>query len=115
MFDAQLDKAFAIADTDHLLTYGTTIKQHKVTGPRTGGGTCLTVGRRLPVIGATSAADILKTSSDFPDPTINTYSLFAQDEISWSKWTFLPGPALRLHRAQAAHHRRIPGHRGRQR
>jgi hemoglobin/transferrin/lactoferrin receptor protein len=30
-------------------------------------------------------------SSDFPDPTINTYSLFAQDQISWNKWTFLPG------------------------
>ena len=30
-------------------------------------------------------------ASDFPDPTINTYSLFAQDQISWSQWTFLPG------------------------
>ena len=29
--------------------------------------------------------------SDFPDPTINTYSLFARDEIRWNNWTFLPG------------------------
>ena len=28
--------------------------------------------------------------NDFPDPTINTYSLFAQDQITWDKWTFLP-------------------------
>lgn len=27
---------------------------------------------------------------DFPDPTINSYALFAQDQISWNDWTFLP-------------------------
>ncbi|MDI2591574.1 TonB-dependent receptor [Pseudomonas sp. 681] len=91
VFDAQLDKAFSIADTEHLLTYGTTIKQQKVTGSRSGNGTCVAVGRGCTAIGAVSPADVLKKSSDFPDPTINTYSLFAQDQISWNKWTFLPG------------------------
>jgi hemoglobin/transferrin/lactoferrin receptor protein len=91
VFDLQLDKSFSIADTEHLLTYGTTLKQQKVTGSRSGNGTCLAVGRGCTAIGATSAADVLKKSSDFPDPTINTYSVFAQDQISWNKWTFLPG------------------------
>ena len=91
VFDAQADKSFAIADTDHTITYGTTIKQDKVTGLRTGSGTCLTVAGACRVIGAPSAADTLKPASDFPDPTINSYSLFAQDQISWGNWTFLPG------------------------
>ncbi|MBK5517372.1 TonB-dependent receptor, partial [Pseudomonas sp. TH10] len=91
VFDAQADKAFAVAATDHLVTYGTTFKQDKVTGLRTGDGTCLSVGGACRVIGAPSAADTLTPASDFPDPTINTYSLFAQDQISWNNWTFLPG------------------------
>ncbi|MDR9753544.1 TonB-dependent receptor [Pseudomonas sp. SZMC_28357] len=91
VFDAQADKAFAMADTDHLVTYGTTIKQDKVTGLRTGSGTCLTVFGACRVIGAPSAADALRPASDFPDPTINSYSLFAQDQISWGNWTFVPG------------------------
>jgi hemoglobin/transferrin/lactoferrin receptor protein len=93
ILDAQLDKAFSIGATDHLLTYGTTLKQQKVTGQRSGGetcastagfGTCRAVGQALP-------ANTLAPSSDFPDPTINTYSLFAQDQIRWNDWTFLPG------------------------
>ncbi|WP_207285456.1 MULTISPECIES: TonB-dependent receptor [unclassified Pseudomonas] len=91
VFDAQLDKAFSLADTEHLLTYGTTIKQQKVTGSRSGNGTCLAVFGSCRTLGAVSTADVLKKSSDFPDPTVNTYSLFAQDQISWDKWTFLPG------------------------
>lgn len=91
VFDAQADKAFAIADTDHVVTYGTTLKQDKVTGLRTGSGTCLTVFGACRVIGAPSATDTLKPASDFPDPTVNSYSLFAQDQISWGNWTFLPG------------------------
>ncbi|WP_433769256.1 TonB-dependent receptor [Pseudomonas putida] len=91
VFDAQLDKGFSIADTEHLLTYGTTLKQQKVTGSRSGNGTCLAVGRGCTAIGAISTADVLKKSSDFPDPTINTYSVYAQDQISWNNWTFLPG------------------------
>lgn len=91
VFDAQLDKAFSLADTEHLLTYGTTIKQQKVTGSRSGNGTCLAVFGSCRTLGAVSTADVLKKSSDFPDPTVNTYSLFAQDQISWDKWAFLPG------------------------
>lgn len=91
VFDAQLDKAFAIADTDHVLTYGTTIKQQKVTGLRTGSGTCVAVFGSCRAMGADSPADRLKPSSDFPNPTINSYGLFAQDEIRWNDWTFLPG------------------------
>ncbi|QRY78155.1 TonB-dependent hemoglobin/transferrin/lactoferrin family receptor [Pseudomonas sp. PDNC002] len=91
VFDLQLDKAFALGDTDHLLTYGTTLKRQKVTGYREGTGTCLAVGRGCTAIGAPSASDTLARSSDFPDPTIDTYGLFAQDEIRWNAWTFLPG------------------------
>ncbi|KAF1012247.1 MAG: Hemin receptor [Pseudomonas fluorescens] len=92
VFDAQLDKAFSIGDTDHVVTYGTTLKQQKVTGSREGSATCLAVGGGCTAIGApsTTASDSVKKASDFPDPTINTYSLFAQDQIAWDKWTFLP-------------------------
>lgn len=91
VFDAQLDKVFSVADTDHALTYGATIKQQKVTGSRSGNGVCLAVGVGCPAVGAISTRDVLAKASDFPDPTINTYSLFAQDQISWDKWTFTPG------------------------
>ncbi|EFQ61436.1 TonB-dependent heme receptor [Pseudomonas fluorescens WH6] len=92
VFDAQLDKAFSLGATDHQVTYGTTLKQQKVTGSREGSATCLTVGSGCTAIGAPSpsASDSVKRASDFPDPTINTYSLFAQDQIAWDKWTFLP-------------------------
>nr|WP_314484857.1 TonB-dependent receptor [uncultured Pseudomonas sp.] len=91
VLDAQADKAFHLGDTDHLLTYGATVKHQKVTGSRSGSGTCLVVGRGCTAIGAPSPSDYLVKSSDFPDPTINTYSLFAQDQISWNNWTFMPG------------------------
>lgn len=93
IFDAQLDKAFSIADTEHLLTYGTTLKQQKVTGERSGSATCAAVGRTCTAIGApsTSSTDSLLPTSDFPDPTVNTYALFAQDQIKWGSWTFMPG------------------------
>ncbi|NBA94647.1 TonB-dependent receptor [Pseudomonas sp. R5(2019)] len=91
VFDAQLDKAFSIEGTDHLLTYGTTLKQQKVTGSRSGAGTCVKAGVGCTGAGADSPSDRLEKSSDFPDPTINTYSLFAQDEIRWNQWTFMPG------------------------
>lgn len=92
VFDAQLDKAFSIADTEHLLTYGTNIKQQKVTGYRSGTAVCLNVATNCPVIGGPSLmpADSLVKSSDFPDPTSNTYGVFVQDQIRWNDWTFLP-------------------------
>jgi len=93
VFDGQLDKSFAIAGTDHHLTYGTTVKQQKVTGLRTGTGVCMSVAAGCSAIGAisTNTSDTLTPASDFPDPTVNTYSLFAQDKIKWDPWTFLPG------------------------
>ena len=92
VFDAQLDKAFSLGATDHQVTYGTTLKQQKVTGSREGAATCLAVGAGCTAIGAPSPSpsDSVKKASDFPAPTINTYSLFAQDQIAWDKWTFLP-------------------------
>ncbi|MFK7426604.1 TonB-dependent receptor [Pseudomonas sp. Env-2] len=92
VFDAQLDKAFSLGETDHQVTYGTTLKQQKVTGSREGSASCLAIGAGCTAIGAPSpsASDSVKKASDFPDPTINTYSLFAQDQITWDKWTFLP-------------------------
>lgn len=93
IFDAQLDKAFSIADSEHLLTYGTTLKQQKVTGERSGTATCAAVLGTCRTIGAPSptASDGLAPNSDFPDPTVNTYALFAQDQIKWGDWTFTPG------------------------
>ncbi|KAF1311324.1 TonB-dependent receptor [Pseudomonas sp. SG-MS2] len=91
VFDAQLDKAFSIGQTDHLLTYGTTIKHEEVTGSRSGSGTCVAIGGSCTAIGQDSSRDGQALVSDFPDPTINTYSLFVQDEIRWNNWTFMPG------------------------
>lgn len=91
IFDAQLDKAFALASTDHVLTYGTTLKQQKVSGLRSGSGTCARVFGSCRVAGANSPGDGLAPTSDFPEPTITSYALFAQDQISWNDWTFLPG------------------------
>ncbi|KPX14553.1 TonB-dependent outer membrane heme receptor [Pseudomonas syringae pv. delphinii] len=91
VFDAQLDKAFSIASTDHVLTYGTTLKQQKVTGLRSGSGTCARVFGTCRVVGEDSPSDRLVATSDFPDPTITSYALFAQDQINWNDWTFLPG------------------------
>lgn len=88
--DTQLDKAFAVGSTEHLLTYGGRIKQQEVSGLRSGNATCLAASRTCPAVGADSPADRLQPSSDFPDPTVNTYSLFAQDEIRWNRWTLLP-------------------------
>lgn len=102
VFDAQLDKSFSLAQTDHSLTYGTTLKQQKVTGSRSGNGVCLAVGVGCSAIGAISTRDVLQKASDFPDPTINTYALFAQDQISWDKWTFTP--ALRYDYTQLKPH-----------
>ncbi|MFJ4429621.1 TonB-dependent receptor [Pseudomonas sp. NPDC089395] len=91
VFDAQLDKAFNIGQTDHLLTYGTTLKHEEVTGSRSGTGTCVAIGGGCTAIGQDSPRDGQALVSDFPDPTVNTYSLFVQDEIRWNNWTFLPG------------------------
>jgi hemoglobin/transferrin/lactoferrin receptor protein len=91
VLDAQLDKAFAVADSEHLLTYGATLKRQQVTGERSGHGTCLRVFGECRAVGDDSASDRLHRSSDFPDPTTYTASLFAQDQIAWGAWTLQPG------------------------
>jgi hemoglobin/transferrin/lactoferrin receptor protein len=91
VFDAQLDKAFTLAGTEHRLTYGTTLKRQQVTGERSGSGRCLQVFRQCRVVGADSPKDRLNAVSDFPDPTVHTASLFIQDQISREPWTLLPG------------------------
>lgn len=94
VFNAQLDKAFALGETDHLLTYGFNIKHQDVTGQRSGYGVCLqALGANCPSVGAISnnTGDTLTTQSDFPDPTVDVYGVFLQDEIRWNQWTFLPG------------------------
>lgn len=91
VFDLQLDKAFLLGETDHLLTYGASLKWQEVTGYRQGNGTCLAVGTGCAAIGDRSPIDSLVRSSDFPDPRIDTYAFFAQDEIRWNAWTLLPG------------------------
>ena len=90
ILDAQADKAFSIGSTDHLLTYGATFKRNEVTGSRSGTATCLTTGFGC-VTGQPNASGTLARVSDFPDPVVKTYSVFAQDEIRWNQWTFLPG------------------------
>ncbi|GAC1032918.1 TonB-dependent receptor [Pseudomonas sp. No.21] len=94
VLDTQLDKSFDIGETGHLLTYGLSVKHQEVTGQRTGSAYCYaSVGTCTNRVGQVSptASDSLSPQSDFPDPTIRTYGLFAQDEIRWNQWTFLPG------------------------
>lgn len=91
ILDTQLDKAFSVAQTEHVLTYGATLKQQKTTGERSGSGQCAQALGSCKEIGDDSPGDRLKPTSDFPDPTITSYGLFAQDEIRWNDWTFMPG------------------------
>ena len=91
VYDLQLDKAFDLAATQHRLTYGATWRHERITGSRHGTATCLTVGAKCPRPGADRPDSAQPRVSDFPDPTYDTYSLFAQDEIRWHDWTFLPG------------------------
>lgn len=89
-FDGQLDKAFSLGASDHALTYGATLKRQKITNLRSGYGICLANGRNC-TAGQPSPGDALAPESDFPDPTVDTYSVFAQDEIRLGNWSLLPG------------------------
>lgn len=90
IFDGQLEKAFTLGATGHDLTYGATLKRQKVTGLRSGYGTCVANGLNCRA-GSPSASDYLAPESDFPAPTVDTLSVFAQDEIRVGNWSFLPG------------------------
>jgi hemoglobin/transferrin/lactoferrin receptor protein len=89
-FDGQLEKAFALGAFEHDLTYGASFKQQKVTSLRSGHGTCVAAGVRCAPGGA-SSEDYLAPESDFPNPAVDTYSLFAQDDIRIGDWSLLPG------------------------
>ncbi|WP_295471286.1 TonB-dependent receptor [uncultured Pseudomonas sp.] len=91
IFDLQADKAFSLGATEHQLTYGATLKQQKVTGLRSGFGTCARVFGSCRAVGADSPGDRLLPTSDFPDPTLTSRALFIQDQIAWNAWTFTPG------------------------
>ncbi|WNW13582.1 TonB-dependent receptor [Pseudomonas sp. DTU_2021_1001937_2_SI_NGA_ILE_001] len=91
IFDLQADKAFSLGATEHQLTYGATLKQQKVTGLRSGSGTCARVFGSCRAVGADSPGDRLLPTSDFPDPTLTSRALFIQDQIAWNAWTFTPG------------------------
>lgn len=93
VIDVQADKSFALDASDHLLTYGTTLRRQKTTGSRSGTATCLdaTGACRPGGVGSPLPAQALVSQSDFPDPTVDTYALFAQDRIGWGQWTFTPG------------------------
>ena len=90
VLDAQFDKAFGIGDTDHLLTYGATVKRQEITGLRTGFSSCRSTAGLAPC-GPVGAISDRLNQSDFPDPTLHVYGLYLQDEIRWNQWTFLPG------------------------
>lgn len=84
VLDSQLGKSLAIDEAEHLPSYGINLKHQKVTGMHNGTGTNLDTGVDNP-------HDTLERNNDFPDPTMETYALFAQSSISWNGWTFTPG------------------------
>ncbi|AWY39898.1 TonB-dependent hemoglobin/transferrin/lactoferrin family receptor [Pseudomonas putida] len=82
--NTQLDKEFAIADTQHHLIYGAEVKRIDASNLRTGKEVRLDTGATVP---ATENFPV----SDFPDPTSDSLGLFVQDNIEIGRWTLLPG------------------------
>ncbi|TBV12934.1 TonB-dependent hemoglobin/transferrin/lactoferrin family receptor [Stutzerimonas kirkiae] len=70
--DNQFDKSFALGRAEHQLTYGLSYSRSKIEGLRVGSGNAL-------------------YESDFPDPKVKNRALYAQDQIRYGAWTFLPG------------------------
>lgn len=85
---AQLENAFSLGDTQHRLIYGVDLKRTTSADLRQGQQTLLTTGV------TTRERDI----SDFPDPRIREYAIFAQDSLDVGRWTVTPG--LRFDRFQ---------------
>ena len=81
---AQLDKAFSIADTEHLLIWGFDAKRIESSNKRDGYEVRLDTGAAVP------AAEAFPVS-DYPDPTTDTYGLFVQDSIEIGRLTLTPG------------------------
>lgn len=80
-FNTQLERDFAWADSNHRLIYGADLKRLKSADLRKGQETVLATGISTPIA----------PTSDFPDPTVWEYALFAQDTISLGRWTLTPG------------------------
>lgn len=80
--NSQVDKAFALGDSQHRLTYGIDVKRMENSDLREGSEINRTTGALI---------SRLNPTSDFPDPTTKEYALFIQDIIEIGRWTLLPG------------------------
>lgn len=80
-FNTQLERDFAWGNSQHRLIYGADIKRLKSSDLREGQETVLATGVSTPTA----------PTSDFPDPTVWEYALFAQDSITLGSWTLTPG------------------------
>jgi hemoglobin/transferrin/lactoferrin receptor protein len=86
-FNGQLDKHFAVADTQHHLIYGVDLKRLESSDLRKGSEIRVSTGQPLPPVFGAETFPL----SDFPDPVTHEYALFAQDSIEIGRWTLLPG------------------------
>ncbi|SDT87017.1 hemoglobin/transferrin/lactoferrin receptor protein [Halopseudomonas salegens] len=80
-FNIQLERDFDWGKSNHRLVYGADIKRLQSADLRQGQETILATGISTPIA----------PTSDFPDPTVKEYALFAQDTISLGRWTIIPG------------------------
>lgn len=82
--NTQLDKAFSLGNTEHLLIWGLDAKRIESSNKRTGYEVGLDTGAIVP---APEAFPV----SDYPDPTSDSYGLFVQDSIDFGRLTLTPG------------------------
>lgn len=85
--NAQLDKQFALADTQHHLIYGFDFKRLESKDLRKGGEVYQSNGQPVPPAFGSETFPL----SDFPDPVTREYAAFIQDSIEIGRWTLLPG------------------------
>lgn len=85
--NSQLDKRFALADTQHHLIYGFDLKRLESSDLRKGGETFQNNGQPVPPAFGSETFPL----SDFPDPVTHEYAAFIQDSIDIGRWTLLPG------------------------
>jgi len=85
--NTQLDKSFALGDSQHRLIYGVDLKRQDSSNLRKGSEIVSATGLPVPVGPGSEAFPL----SDFPDPVTEEYALFLQDSIEIGRWTLLPG------------------------
>ncbi|QRY79559.1 TonB-dependent hemoglobin/transferrin/lactoferrin family receptor [Pseudomonas sp. PDNC002] len=85
--NSQLDKQFALADTQHHLIYGFDLKRLESKDLRKGGEVYQSNGQPVPPAFGAETFPL----SDFPDPVTREYAAFIQDSIEIGRWTLLPG------------------------